>query len=633
MSFNFVIPEFNIGGNGAPSPLQFYRRGFNLGGIVSPTWQDIILRGTTALTLVNAKADSLEYLKLFGGTEQRNLPSGYTQVEYLQSSGTQKIDTSIIIDFSKDFRIKGKVVNISDNTRKIIFSNYTNNASGVVFSLEFASSTQSGLSGNGIRVYCASYTPTTVTYSKSTSALPINTDIDIDFVYTSSTNSFVLTCIAGGQTYTLSDTLGVTGSTTANQSMFLDNRSSSTAIENPLRIKYLSFDDGTQKANYIASKNSSNVLGMYDTVSGNLLTNSGTGTFTAGADVVPTPDNPMDIVCNNGVVKVSPNLFNKNATFIEGYVSNTGVYSKLSGTTNVQRSFCISCMPNTTYTLSNMPGESAWGAFTSNTIGSTATVKAAGNDTLTTGANDKYLIGLVYTTDGRFDYRDTLQIEQGSTATPYMPYGQIYTDGTQEVVTDSVGNTANAERLLAVGDYKDTQEVLSGNLTRNVGVKVLDGTEDWQMGQTFYVDNLVSYAKAAEILPYCTHYKGIRGDAVATDYLNSNSIRFYSTPTINRLNIFAVMSDYADVNAFKQYLADQYNAGTPVIVVYPLATATTETVTGQPMNIQAGTNVVQITQASMDNLELEVKYKAGVEVTITEIENAQLDDNVEVTIN
>ena len=41
---------------------------------------------------------------------------------------------------------------------------------------------------------------------------------------------------------------------------------------------------------------------------------------------------------------------------------------------------------------------------------------------------------------------------------------------------------------------------------------------------------------------------------------------------------------------------------------------------------------MEITQASIDGLELEVKYKAGIEVTIEEVENAQLDNNVEVTI-
>ena len=83
----------------------------------------------------------------------------------------------------------------------------------------------------------------------------------------------------------------------------------------------------------------------------------------------------------------------------------------------------------------------------------------------------------------------------------------------------------------------------------------------------------------------------------------------------------------------RNYLRNQYNSGNPVVVVYPLATATTDTVTAQPLTIQEGTNIVEITQTSMDNLPLEVSYKAGVTVTITEIENAQLDNSVEVTIN
>jgi hypothetical protein len=50
------------------------------------------------------------------------------------------------------------------------------------------------------------------------------------------------------------------------------------------------------------------------------------------------------------------------------------------------------------------------------------------------------------------------------------------------------------------------------------------------------------------------------------------------------------------------------------------------------MNIQAGSNIVEITQGSIDGLELEVKYKAGVSVTITEVQNANLDNSVTVTI-
>ena len=60
---------------------------------------------------------------------------------------------------------------------------------------------------------------------------------------------------------------------------------------------------------------------------------------------------------------------------------------------------------------------------------------------------------------------------------------------------------------------------------------------------------------------------------------------------------------------WKQYLADQYAAGTPVIVVYPLAEETTENVTPQTLAIQSGNNTFEITQASLSNLELDVKYR------------------------
>ena len=60
---------------------------------------------------------------------------------------------------------------------------------------------------------------------------------------------------------------------------------------------------------------------------------------------------------------------------------------------------------------------------------------------------------------------------------------------------------------------------------------------------------------------------------------------------------------------FAQFLADQYASGTPVIVLYPLATPTTESVTGQTLQVTDGDNVLEITQASLSNLELEAKYK------------------------
>lgn len=65
----------------------------------------------------------------------------------------------------------------------------------------------------------------------------------------------------------------------------------------------------------------------------------------------------------------------------------------------------------------------------------------------------------------------------------------------------------------------------------------------------------------------------------------------------------------ANLTAWRQWLADQYAAGTPVILVYPLATPTTESVAGQTLQVQAGDNTLEITQASLTGLELEAEYQ------------------------
>ena len=197
-----------------------------------------------------------------------------------------------------------------------------------------------------------------------------------------------------------------------------------------------------------------------------------------------------------------------------------------------------------------------------------------------------------------------IQIEKASTATPYRPYGEIYTDGTVETVTDSLSNTATAEMLLKVGDYQDVQEVLSGNVTRNVGIKVLDGTEFWSVysvtqGVLFRIQIADAVSGAKDSLGVlCNAYQVVQ-------YVNRRS----GTLTGSATNYDFINDNYTTLDAWKAYLADQYAAGTPVTVVYPLAEPTTETVAGQALTTQAGTNIVEITQASIDNLALEVSYK------------------------
>ena len=122
MTLNFTEDNLKLGGN-SNGAFTFYKRGFKLGGGGSePTWQDIIISGNTALTLVNAKANGLNYLKLFGGCEQKTLPKGYTALEYIQSSGTQYINTGIQGEAKVVIDCQGAA---SSSTSEIIIGSYT----------------------------------------------------------------------------------------------------------------------------------------------------------------------------------------------------------------------------------------------------------------------------------------------------------------------------------------------------------------------------------------------------------------------------------------------------------------------------------------------------------------------------
>ena len=65
------------------------------------------------------------------------------------------------------------------------------------------------------------------------------------------------------------------------------------------------------------------------------------------------------------------------------------------------------------------------------------------------------------------------------------------------------------------------------------------------------------------------------------------------------------------VDKWTEWLAAQYAAGTPVIVIYPLATEQTEQTAPHALHTSNGDNVVDVT-ANVDPVELEIEYSASV---------------------
>lgn len=215
--------------------------------------------------------------------------------------------------------------------------------------------------------------------------------------------------------------------------------------------------------------------------------------------------------------------------------------------------------------------------------------------------------------DGEIGYYETFTgtfLENQGNGTPVsMGYDtsymtEIYADGTVETIEDSLNNTATAEMLLKIGDYADVQEIISGAVTRNIGIKMFDGTEDWAAHSSAV--GTYRYRLDGKLLEkslfLSTHF--VYSSAISTELTDGKMMCGAASP-----NIYVCKTDTATLDGFKAWLAAQYNAGTPVIVVYPLAEPTTESVTGQTLQVDEGDNTLEITQASILDLELEAKYK------------------------
>lgn len=547
--------------------------------------------GGEAVPTPDAPMDIVSNNGVLKARHQSGLPLGYTLLEYVGYSGAA---VSLLIDGFDDATSeihmgwKTDTASVSSNYQSV-FAVWTDNQHNSWRMLTYLTAIEK------YYVYGNSKSPATVS----------NVALDTWHDLVCKSGQFII----DNTTYntTVSSDLTVSTKPMTIGSVQLENY-----------YKYIKIKrQGEWIANFVPAKRKSDgVAGLYDLINNMFIEAS---TFTAGPEV----SDPVEVYTDGTVETINvhgKNLFDKadNAQYIGAYVnSTTGVLTEY----NFGYCFCVPCKPNTTYTLSGMTGNSTWGSFTSNSIGTVATAKIVNNGSLTTGANDKYLIGIAYTTTGTpVDYRDALQIEQGSTATDYEPYFD--------------GGTATAEMLLKVGDYKDVQEILSGAITRNVGIKVLDGTENW----TRLSPNNVYYISIPEMKPCNPVENGVSthfvGTSAATASMPDCSVKnTYATDSSGQVGAISIkLNSATTVAQFQQWLADQYAAGTPVIVIYPLATPTTESVTGQTLQVTDGDNVLEITQASLNNLELEAQYNAAVSLTIQEVQDANLDNNVTVTI-
>ena len=128
------------------------------------------------------------------------------------------------------------------------------------------------------------------------------------------------------------------------------------------------------------------------------------------------------------------NLFDKsNVNVLNAYITSGNAISS----SNTAKTLYISCQPNTTYTISKIQSSRFAVAYSTDTPANNVTTRgviqnnSATSMTITTDSNAKYLCVYYYhssydTTITEQQILDSIQIEKGSKANSYSPYGASY---------------------------------------------------------------------------------------------------------------------------------------------------------------------------------------------------------------
>lgn len=456
----------------------------------------LTVTGVSPLALVNALAGPLHSLTQYGKCEQRNLPAGYTQLDYIEGNGTAYIDTGVLLSNTDVFEITFQSLNALASPVMGAISGGTSYTSTNNLSVTYTINV--GLSAYS--VYCdgaAGHADYSWNGGNRADGLK----------HTIKYNGLNIAPMLDGvaMTQVTSHTLVESTPTVTTWLFGRNSTSTGTLAQSGVRI----FDFNIQsKGHFIpARRNSDNVLGMYDLVSGQFLTNAGTGSFTAGPDAVPTPSAPVDILCNNGVLRYSANMANVNEqTARVGYYINAQG-AVLADQYNWFYQAYIPVKPNTAYTLS-MSSAVYYVTISeySTAEDSGFIIRKAGNTgnntslTITTGATTNYIrfganlnrvtvsMGMVLAIDWMFNL--------GGTAMDYQPYvkGGIYTDGTPEVLTIRGENLLDpSESNIAIGEiYSQGGEQISSQNNWRTGFIPIEGGKTYAFWGRKKSDNTIS---------------------------------------------------------------------------------------------------------------------------------------------
>jgi hypothetical protein len=547
------------------------------------------------LLLPDAIANSLHYVKAFGGTEQNGTPTPDAPVNIVCNNGILKVkDSELPLGYKRLTGITYDSNTYYETNEKLYGSDtLTVTLSGTVSA---GRNVIGAYSGNGddarnFSLYIYGNGSTTNSYLRhgTKSSRPrYGTGTRTLVMSPTGTDGFLNNVTYEEEDFETTSTFRIGTLPNSTSAKYDGNIVGNITVSN--RLKYIPCERTYDGA-----------IGYYEIFTGAFLENQGTGTpVSMGYDT-----SYMTEIYADGTVET----INANKDFLSRDGETVGKIINSDGTVSDNSVYVITApcqLPAGDYTCTWNTGSGSrpFGIFECDTDGNIIPTESGGQ---------------IF-----YDSAAVSGINTGAftISTPKLVRVSFRRNATDLSVRLLLG-TATAEMLLKVGNYADVQEILSGAITRNVGIQILDGTEDWEKpagSDYFRLDRMF-----ADAIPYdsdnpaiiCSHFVG-RQSKTSAGGMNDKEIKLGYTSIYNRL--YLKYYDMTTADDLKQWLAAQSVAGTPVIVVYPLAEPTTESVAGQTLQVTDGDNTLEITQASLTGLELEAEYEQGVEASVEEIE-------------
>ena len=469
-------------------------------------------------------------ITLEGNTSQKTsvLPEEYTQVDYIEGTGTQYLDTNI--PMSDIIKVEGEFAYNSTSSIQGFFGRYTANLTTIQSILNNSNSS--------INFKWLSENFTIALDTNKHSFILSNQEIVIDGVVK--------------KTYNLEKAQD-------NYSLVLMARrddGSGSGTKNYASMKIYNFkihtDNGLVRNFIPCYRNSDNEVGMYDLITDTFYTNQGTSVFTYNSVVqIPNPDYPQNIKVVTGeqnIKIVNKNLFDKdNDVTLKKQASFSGIEDNKFTTSNTNvRTLIITKVPsNSEITLSINNNNYIQSRYFISQL-KTPTIEAGknerwytGNSTIVTTNKTNYL-GIVLdiknngtTVNSTQEAIDEMkiQIEEGS-ATSYVLY-QLQT------YPLSLSNL----NLVKIGNYKD---YIFKNVTGNPYYNANLDLNEWYYSNLFTKIN--SYNGETITTPYISTTGGLDIGATIYYYNNSNvPIKITNTTLISQLENINNAKSYSDI--------------------------------------------------------------------------------------